>query len=197
MRARRERSILLANGLSLSRVPLAAALWIAPDVPAWTLSIIAVAGVTDVLDGWVVRRARREAWAGGDPGAYAAHVARGEVIDGLADKIFVASAVLALLAVAHPPWWALGALVARELLLVPALSIYRFLPAAQRGKVDFTAGYAGKAATFFQLAGLVAGFLGSALFVPAAVLAGALGALAAILYVARAARAARPAEPSA
>ncbi|MGE0784962.1 MAG: CDP-alcohol phosphatidyltransferase family protein [Sandaracinaceae bacterium] len=186
----RERSILIANGLSLSRVPLALALWIAPSSAAWVLSVIAVAGLTDVLDGWVVRRARREAWAEGDPGAYAAHVARGEVIDGFADKIFVGSTVLALWFVARPAWWALGALLAREVLLVPAMIAYRLLPPERRRKVDFTAGPVGKAATFFQLTALVAGFLEQELvFRPAAVLAGGLGALAAAIYVARAARA--------
>ncbi len=189
MHGGRERSILVANGLSLSRVPLALALWIAPSSPAWVLSVIAVAGLTDVLDGWVVRRAKREAWAEGDPGAYAAHVARGEVIDGLADKVFVASTVLALWFVARPAWWALGALVSRELLLVPAMIAYRLLPEERRRTVDFTAGAAGKAATFFQLAALVAGFLGNDLvFEPTAFVAGVLGAVAALVYVGRALR---------
>ncbi|MCA9608672.1 MAG: hypothetical protein KC619_23875 [Myxococcales bacterium] len=189
MDARRERSILVANGLSLSRIPLALALWVAPASPAWVLSLIAVAGLTDVLDGWVVRRAKREAWAAGNPGAYAAHVARGEVIDGFADKVFVASTVLALWFVARPPWWALGALLSRELLLLPAMLLYRLLPEERRRKIDFTAGIAGKAATFFQLAALCAGFLElDGVFGPAAVLAGALGALAAAIYVARALR---------
>ena len=189
MHAGRERSILVANGLSLSRVPLALALWVAPSSPAWALSVIAIAGLTDVLDGWVVRRAKREAWAEGDPGAYAAHVARGEVIDGLADKVFVGSTVLALWFVARPPWWVLGALVSRELLLLPAMLAYRFLPEERRRKVDFTAGAAGKAATFFQLAALVAGFLGrDVLFQPIAFVAGVLGAAAAIVYVGRALR---------
>lgn len=189
MRPPRERSILLANALSFSRVPLAGALWIAPAEPAWVLSVVAIAGLTDVLDGWVVRRAKREAWAAGDPGAYAAHVARGEVIDGLADKVFVASTVLALWVVARPPWWALGALLSRELLLFPAMIAYRFLPAERRRKIDFTAGVAGKAATFFQLAALCAGFLDEqVVFTPTAVAAGVLGALAAAIYVVRALR---------
>lgn len=194
MRARRERAILVANGLSLSRIPLALALWIAPDQPAFVLSVIAVAGVTDVLDGWVVRRAKRIGWAEGDQGAYAAHVARGEVIDGFADKVFVASTVLALWFVAEPAWWVLGALLSRELLLLPAILAYRLLPVERRQKVDFTAGPLGKAATGFQLAALVAGFLGLDAFGPIAFVAGGLGALAAAAYIVRAVRRSRPAE---
>ena len=188
MRDKRSRAILVANGLSLSRVPLAGALWIAPENPWWVLPVIVVAGITDVLDGWVVRRAKRKGWDEGDAGAFAAHVARGEVIDGAADKVFALSAVLALAHVAHPPWWVLGALVSRELLLLPAVLAYRLLPAERREKVDFTAGPLGKAATFFQTAALVLGFVHHFAFEPTAFVAGALGALAAVAYVARALR---------
>ena len=183
--ARRDRWILLANGLSLSRVPLAGLLWIMPRSPWWVLSIVAIAGLTDVLDGWVVRRGKAKAWADGDRGALAATVARGEVIDGFADKVFVVSTVACLLFVEQPPWWVAGALVARELTMLPAVIVWRLAPAAFRERVSFTAGPIGKAATAAQFAAIVLGFLDHALFVHVAVVAGLLGFVSTVYYVGR------------
>jgi len=182
----RLRAVYVANALSLSRVPLALALWIAPTAPRWVLGVIAVAGLTDVLDGWIVRRAKRRGWEDGDVGAFAAHVARGEVLDGVADKVFTTSAVLALAFFARPPLWVLAALTARELLLLPPFLAYRLVPEDRRPKVDFTAGPVGKATTFFQLTALVLGFLAHDAFEPTAAVAGGLGVLAALVYLGRA-----------
>jgi len=189
------RAVYVANALSLSRVPLALALWIAPTRPWWVLGVISVAGLTDVLDGWIVRRARRARWEAGDKGAFAADVARGEVIDGFADKVFTTSAVLALAFATAPPLWTLAALTARELLLLPPVLALRLVPEDRRPKVDFTAGPVGKATTFFQLAALVLGFLEHDAFEPTAALAGGLGVLAALVYLGRALRRSEPPPP--
>ena len=185
MSARRDRWILSANALSLSRVPLAALLWLAPHEPAWVLSIVVVAGITDVLDGWVARRGKARAWNDGDRGALAATVARGAAIDGFADKVFVVSTVAALLVTVQPPFWVVGALVSRELLIVPLIVAYRVAPPSLRERVDFTAGTIGKAATLAQFTAIVLGFLRHPTFVHVAVVAGLLGATSVVYYVGR------------
>jgi phosphatidylglycerophosphate synthase len=181
-----ERGHVVANLLSLARIPLAALLWVLPYSAAWVLSVIAVAGLTDVLDGWLVRRERRHHWERRrDPAAFAAGASRGEVIDGAADKIFVLSALALLAWTRQPPIWALLALAAREILFVPMLLAYRLAPARLRTNVDFKAGKLGKIATLAQFAALVLGLLESSLFTPAAALAGALGVAAAAFYLVR------------
>jgi phosphatidylglycerophosphate synthase len=179
------RGQLVANLLSFSRIPLAGLLWVMPHAPAWTLSVLALAGLSDVLDGWVVRRWAAHRWKAHDPGAYAANVARGEVIDGFADKVFVVSAVALLAHVARPAPWVLLVLVAREILFVPLMAAYRLAPKAVRDRTVFTAGWPGKAATAAQFSALVLGLLGHPLFVPAAVGAGVLGTIAAAYYLVR------------
>jgi phosphatidylglycerophosphate synthase len=180
-----DRGLILPNLLSLSRIPLAGLLWIMPAEPVWVLSIMAVAGITDVLDGWLARRWRAERWRSRDPGAFAASVARGEVIDGFADKVFVVSAVAALAFVLRPPSWTVVALVSRELLFVPLMLAYRVVPERLRSRVDFTAGVPGKGATIAQFVALVLGFLAHPLYPSAALGAGVLGVIAVAYYLVR------------
>jgi phosphatidylglycerophosphate synthase len=69
----------LPNILSSSRVVLAAA-FVALDDPNARLGLVALAGVTDVLDGWIARRARvTSKW--------------GALIDPIADRVFALVAV--------------------------------------------------------------------------------------------------------
>jgi phosphatidylglycerophosphate synthase len=183
--ADRGRDALIPNLLSLSRIPLGALLWVAPQAPAWTLSIVLVAGVTDVLDGWLLRRARRKRWKQDDVGAFAANAARGAFIDGLSDKIFVVSAVLLLWLMLGVPFWLVCVLATREWLFVPMLVVYKFAPDDMRERVTFTAGVPGKVATIAQFVALVLGLLRHPFFEGAAIAAGALGAFAVAFYLVR------------
>jgi hypothetical protein len=81
-----DRDVLPPNALSALRIPLAALLWLAPTEAAWTRSILGLAGTSDVLDGWVARRARARRIRRGDPGALASREARGAWIDGAASR---------------------------------------------------------------------------------------------------------------
>lgn len=177
--------MLIPNLLSLSRIPLGALLWVAPRSPVWTLSIVAVAGLTDVLDGWLMRRARKKRWNEDDVGAFAANAARGAFIDGLADKIFVISAVLVLSVMLDAPFWLVCVLAARECLFVPMLIVYKLAPDDMRERVHFTAGIPGKVATIAQFVALVLGLLRHPFFTVAAIVAGSLGVFAVAFYVAR------------
>ncbi len=185
----RARDALVPNLLSFARIPLAGLLWVAPFTPAWTLSVLVLAGVTDVLDGWLVRRARRRRVHEGDPGALAAHAAQGAFIDGMADKVFVVSAVALVAWTVEAPVWVFLALAVREILFLPLLVAYRAAPEHLQSRVDFTAGVPGKAATVAQFVALVLGLLQRPAFVPAALFAGTVGALATAYYVVRAVRA--------
>jgi phosphatidylglycerophosphate synthase len=187
----RARDGLVPNLLSFARIPLAGLLWVAPHAPAWTLSVLFAAGLTDVLDGWLVRRARARRLHDRDPGALSAHLSQGAFIDGMADKIFVVSAVALLAWTMEAPPAILAVLCVREILFVPLMVIYRASPEHLRKRVDFTAGVPGKAATVAQFTALVLGLLHHPWFVPAAFVAGAIGVGATAIYVVRAARAAR------
>lgn len=195
MRPDKQRWIVVANLLSLSRVPLGALIWAMPENARWVLSIVAVAGITDVLDGWVIRVGKARAWKDGDRGALAATVARGAVLDGFADKVFVVSTVGALLFVGRPEWWLGLGLLSRELLMLPAILVYRLAPVAFRQRVDFTAGPIGKAATAAQFAAIILGFLRHPFFPHATAVAGVLGLLSVVYYVGRVFRGPRRRRP--
>src|SRR5437868_334500 len=77
------------NLLSLTRVPLALAVWAAPRRRAWVGALLALAGITDVLDGAVARWMRARGRDVGDPRV-------GEWLDPACDKIFAASTALAI-----------------------------------------------------------------------------------------------------
>jgi phosphatidylglycerophosphate synthase len=69
----------LPNSISLSRVVLALAFVLVSD-PRYRIALIAVAGFTDVIDGWLARHEKSESTAGA-------------FLDPLADRIFVLVAI--------------------------------------------------------------------------------------------------------
>jgi phosphatidylglycerophosphate synthase len=80
------RDLLLAPALlSLLRLPLAACFALAVRIPSAALGILVLAGITDVLDGWVARR-------------FGLVTATGAALDGITDKVFAVGVALALLA---------------------------------------------------------------------------------------------------
>ena len=98
----------LANVLSLARVGVAipAAWLIYTDGPVqWSLGLIVVGGITDLLDGKVAR------WTN-------SVTEWGKVLDPLCDKIAVLLIGVALLVGELIPLWFIGAVVARDLLIV-------------------------------------------------------------------------------
>jgi phosphatidylglycerophosphate synthase len=69
----------LPNSISLSRVVLALAFVLVSD-PRYRIALIAVAGFTDIIDGWLARHEKSESTAGA-------------FLDPLADRIFVLVAI--------------------------------------------------------------------------------------------------------
>lgn len=179
-----------ANLLTVVRLPLAAALWARPQSPAWFLGVTAIAALTDMLDGRVARRLRRDL----APARRAEDQAVGAWLDPLCDKAFAAS-MLAVLAVGFDaPLWILALALARELLLAPLALIYKLSPVVRDTlRVDFSADWTGKLATALQFSVAVAIVLLPAAAAPLAAAAALVGVYAAVHYVARGIRAARAA----
>jgi phosphatidylglycerophosphate synthase len=171
----RARDLLNAPTLiSWLRVPLAAAFPFTYHSPIASLVLLAAAGLTDVIDGFVARRYRLATPAGA-------------VVDGVTDKLF-AGAVLATLLVA-------GKLAPLEVVLLGTREIGE-LPlvlwialsyeARQKRVVDDRANVFGKAATTLQFGVVVLTLLGSPLRGIGLWLVAMVGAAAALGYWLRA-----------
>jgi len=104
----------LAHALTLSRIPIAIALWSVWGQPAPAAALIALAALTDTADGRVARWAKRHGKAGPDIGGW---------LDPAVDKLFVAI-VLAAIWVQTRQVELLVLLGAREIVLVPLIGIY-------------------------------------------------------------------------
>jgi phosphatidylglycerophosphate synthase len=142
------------------------------------IGLLALAALTDVLDGWVARRGgpRRP----GDP-----H--RGDWLDPLCDKLFAAAVVVGLYITRQPPLGLLFLLLTREILQVIAVTVLRLVPALHRVSrdYDFRAHLLGKATTVAQFTASALLVMGNR-FAPAlCVLCAVLGLASVALYIYR------------
>ncbi|HVN03577.1 MAG TPA: CDP-alcohol phosphatidyltransferase family protein [Bryobacteraceae bacterium] len=106
------------------------------------LALFAAAATTDVVDGYLARRL---------------HVASpgGALLDPIADKLLLSGVFLALALAGDVPWWLVGAIFGRDILILLASAIaLRFTKLRA-----FPPSVWGKASTFFQILTAV-GFLG-------------------------------------
>lgn len=166
------------NLLSLARLPLGVLFWLVaggtPGRALPALGVLALAGVTDVLDGIAARRA----------GVDLAGV--GSWLDPLCDKLFVGAVLAALHVQRGVPLGLLALIVARELLQLPMSLVYRAVPTLRRWlRYDFRASPLGKAATISQFLAVTALIAGLPARVPI-VVAFTLGIVALGDYVLRA-----------
>jgi cardiolipin synthase len=149
----------LADLLSLARIPLAAAFVAIPGGDL-RLAILAVAGFTDLADGWLAR------WRGGSR--------LGGLLDPVADKIFVAAAFFVVLVSGRLSWWEIGLVLLRDILATLAFLV----AVATRRARAIPARAGGKAVTLLQLATLLAFLLDSAYLQHLAWAAAAVGVYA-------------------
>lgn len=92
--------------------------------------ILVLSGITDYLDGVIARRTGQ--------------VSRlGQILDPLVDRITVIAVLLGLAVQAIVPWWLVGALLAREAMLLALVPLLR-----RHGLLALPVHYLGKAATF-------------------------------------------------
>jgi phosphatidylglycerophosphate synthase len=134
----------LPDLLSLVRVPLGVAFVPLAGRPIIAITILAVAAVSDVLDGWFARRQpQRISW--------------GEWLDPVCDKLFIVAVMTGLYLSLHPPLKMLLPILTRETAIFILFLIYRLVPSLRGIRYDYHAHALGKAATAAQF--LAAGAL--------------------------------------
>jgi cardiolipin synthase len=161
--------LLPPNLLSLLRVPLAVAFPLA-RTPAEAFAVLALAGLSDTLDGWLARRNGQV-------------TAIGAVVDPVTDKMFAIAVVGTLIARGHLPAWAAPALLTREMLEAPLAAwilVRHFrdgepLPPAQANKP-------GKMATSAQFAAVLTALVAPRATPVMLAVAGAAGIAAGVAY---------------
>ncbi len=142
-----DRVLTIPNALSLLRllgVPLFVWLVLSADAPVAAFFLLAVAGATDWLDGYLARRLQQASRLGA-------------LLDPLVDRLYIATTLVTLAAAGAIPWWLVIVLAARELMLVGLLPILR-----RAGRVSLPVTPAGKAGTWMLMWGFPFLLLGSA-----------------------------------
>ena len=123
------------NALSFLRllgVPIFLWLILQDDETAdyWAVGLLMVSGFTDYLDGVLARRLHQ--------------ISRlGQLLDPLADRLYIIATLLGLALSDSVPWWLVVALLARDVVLAATLPILRHL-----GYGPLPVHFLGKAATF-------------------------------------------------
>ncbi|GAB2728056.1 CDP-alcohol phosphatidyltransferase family protein [Kitasatospora kifunensis] len=137
-RVQTDRVLTIPNLLSMARlVGVPVFLWLilwpkfdGPKNDGWALLILMLSGVSDYLDGKLARR-----WG---------QISRiGQILDPLADRLYVLSTLLGLTWREILPWWVTGILLARELFILTLLPILN-----RHGYGPLQVSFLGKAATF-------------------------------------------------
>jgi cardiolipin synthase len=123
----------LLSVLRLAGVPLFLYLLLGPRADVWAIVVLAVGGITDWLDGKLARLL----------GQYSRF---GALLDPAVDRLYILAALVALGVREVVPWWVVGVLLARDLVLAATLPVLR-----SRGYGSYRVTYLGKGATFLLL----------------------------------------------
>lgn len=129
----RHRVWTLPNALSALRllgVPVFLWLVLGPEQDEWALVVLALSGVTDYLDGYLARRLGQVS-------------AVGEILDPVADRLYILAVIIGLGLREVIPWWVVLILPLRDLLLWGLVPFLR-----TRGFSALPVHFLGKAATF-------------------------------------------------
>ena len=128
-----DRVLTLPNLLSFARllgVPVFLWLILGPQADGLAVLLLMVSGFTDFLDGWIARRYHQ--------------ISRlGQMLDPLADRLYIFATLLGLGLRDIVPWWLVALLVGRDVVLAMTLPILR-----RHGRGPLPVHYLGKAATF-------------------------------------------------
>ena len=131
----RARVMTIPNAISMARlagVPVFLWLILGPrtrSADSWAVILLFAAGASDWLDGKIARALNQQ-------------TRLGQILDPAADRLYIAATIVALAIRAIIPWWLVGLLVARELVLAGALLALR---AGGYGPLQVS--FVGKAAT--------------------------------------------------
>ena len=130
------RVLTVPNLISFARlagVPLFLYLFLVADRVGWAVTVLAIGGTSDWIDGYLARRLGQ--------------VSRlGELLDPLADRLYILATLLAFTLRDVVPWQFTVALLARDALLLLSLAILRRI-----GQGPPPVHYLGKTATFLLL----------------------------------------------
>jgi cardiolipin synthase len=132
------RVLTVPNLISFARlagVPLFLYLFLGPHAYAAAVVVLALGGTSDWVDGYLARRLRQ--------------VSRlGQLLDPLADRLYILATLVAFTVGRVVPWWFTAALLLRELVLIGSLAVLR-----RYGYGPPPVHYLGKTATFILLFG--------------------------------------------
>jgi cardiolipin synthase (CMP-forming) len=141
-----DRILTIPNVLSFLRllgVPLFLWLVLVPQADGWAFVLLVVSGVTDWLDGAIARATGQ--------------ISRlGQLLDPLADRLYIAATLVGLAIRGIIPWWLVLVLLARDAVLAVALVLLK-----RRGITGLPVHFLGKAATFCLLWGFPLLLLGA------------------------------------
>ncbi len=128
-----DRIVTIPNALSFLRllgVPLFLWLVLGPHADGWAVALLIVSGATDWLDGKIARATGQ--------------ISRlGQLLDPLADRLYIAATLVGLALRGLVPWWLVVLLLARDLVLAVFLAALK-----RRGVTGLPVHFLGKAATF-------------------------------------------------
>jgi len=128
-----DRILTIPNALSVLRLALIPVfLWLvlAEQADLAGVAVLTISGITDWADGVIARRTGQA-------------TRLGRLLDPLVDRLTIAATLIGLALRDLVPWWLVGLLVARELLLLALVPALR-----RRGLIALPVHYLGKAATF-------------------------------------------------
>jgi len=122
----------LPNVITLARIGLIVVFGVllVKSVDGWAITVLAVAGASDFLDGYLARRLGQTS-------------ALGRVLDPAADRLLTVVVILGLAWRDIIPWWLVALLLARDIVMGVALLWWR-----RRGTATPQVTFLGKSATF-------------------------------------------------
>lgn len=153
-----------ADALSLSRLPLAGAFMLAEATTSQAI-IVAAAAFTDLIDGWLARQLGQSSRAG-------------EIIDPVADKLFVLTILVTLVLRSQLRIWEVLLLLLRDSYNTFAFIVLR----AQNAPVRFQARRSGKVVTVLQIGSVLALLIAPQAFHVLLILTAAAGVWAIVDY---------------
>ena len=130
--------VTIPNAISFLRllgVPFFVWLILVPQADLIAFAVLTLAGISDWVDGYLARRLNQ-------------HSRVGELLDPLADRLYIIATIGALAIRGFIPWWLVLVIVGRDLLLLVLMPTLR-----SQGRLSLPVTYIGKSGTFALLWG--------------------------------------------
>ncbi len=131
-----DRIFTIPNVLSMARlvgVPIFLWLILVPQADVLAVALLVLSGITDYLDGYLARRLNQ--------------ISRlGQLLDPIADRLYILAILIGLLARGIIPWWLVVLLIGRDVVMAVVLWLLKRV-----GVVGLPVHFVGKAATFCLL----------------------------------------------